>query len=183
MLSMPPATITLALPAASMSCANIIARMPEPHIFDSVTAPTDCGNPAASVAWRAGAWPWPAIRQQPISTSSIASPATPARSTAALIAVALPGLQRELPSMSIEYGGENDDTDCSSCLRWVGPDKAAGKPPGDTKDVFEVTIGSVPAGVQNSVAGRTVPGTRVDSVIARKQCSNMSALSTRYQPP
>ena len=33
MLSMPPATITSALPAASMSCANIIARMPEPHIL------------------------------------------------------------------------------------------------------------------------------------------------------
>ncbi len=69
-----------------MSCANIIARMPEPHIFDSVTAPADCGRPAPSAAWRAGAWPWPAIRQLPISTSSTASPVMPARSTAALIA-------------------------------------------------------------------------------------------------
>ena len=37
-------------------------------------------------AWRAGAWPWPAIRQLPISTSSMASAGTPARSTAARIA-------------------------------------------------------------------------------------------------
>ena len=71
-----------------MSCANIIARMPEPHIFDSVTAPADCGRPAPSAAWRAGAWPWPAIRQLPISTSLTASPVTPARSTAALMATA-----------------------------------------------------------------------------------------------
>ena len=84
MLSMPPATTTSALPAASMSCANIIARMPLPHILLSVTAPADCGSPALRIAWRAGAWPWPAIRQLPISTSSMASPGTPARSTAAL---------------------------------------------------------------------------------------------------
>ena len=62
--------------------------MPEPHIFDSVTAPADCGRPAPSAAWRAGAWPWPAIRQLPNSTSSTASPVMPARSTAALIATA-----------------------------------------------------------------------------------------------
>ena len=86
MLSMPPATITLALPAASMSCANIMARMPLPHILLSVTAPALCGRPAFSAAWRAGAWPWPAIRQLPNSTSSTASPGTRARSTAALMA-------------------------------------------------------------------------------------------------
>ncbi len=86
MLSMPPATTMSALSAFSMSCANIIARMPEPHIFESVTAPVDSGSPAPSAAWRAGAWPWPAIRQLPISTSLTASPVTPARSTAALIA-------------------------------------------------------------------------------------------------
>ena len=57
MLSMPPATTMSAVSLASMSLANIIARMPEPHIFDSVTAPADCGRPAPSAAWRAGAWP------------------------------------------------------------------------------------------------------------------------------
>ena len=65
-----------------------MARMPEPHIFDSVTAPTDCGSPAPSTAWRAGAWPCPAIRQLPISASLTASPVMPARSTAALMAMA-----------------------------------------------------------------------------------------------
>src|SRR6516164_8263070 len=88
MLSMPPATITSALPASSMSCANIIARMPEPHILLRVTAPAVSGRPARRTAWRAGAWPWPAIRQLPIRASSTASPGTPARSTAALMAVA-----------------------------------------------------------------------------------------------
>src|SRR5476649_2742988 len=88
MLSMPPATITLALPASSMSFANIIARMPEPHILLRVTAPAESGRPARRTAWRAGAWPWPAIRQLPINASSMASPGTPARSTAALMATA-----------------------------------------------------------------------------------------------
>jgi hypothetical protein len=88
MLSMPPATITLALPAASMSCANIMARMPLPHILVSVTAPVLSGRPARRMAWRAGAWPWPAIRQLPNSTSSTASPGTPARATAAWMATA-----------------------------------------------------------------------------------------------
>ena len=55
MLSMPPATMISALSAFSMSCANIIVRIPEPHIFETVTAPADCGSPAPSVAWRAGA--------------------------------------------------------------------------------------------------------------------------------
>ena len=88
MLSMPPATMMSQVPTDSMSWANITAFMPEPHILDSVTAPTDCGRPAASVAWRAGAWPWPAIRQLPNSTSPMSAPATPARSTAALMATA-----------------------------------------------------------------------------------------------
>ena len=41
MLSMPPATITSAEPASSMSCANIAARMPEPHILLIVVQPVD----------------------------------------------------------------------------------------------------------------------------------------------
>ena len=39
MLSMPPATTTSAVPAASMSWPNITARMADPHILLSVTAP------------------------------------------------------------------------------------------------------------------------------------------------
>src|SRR5574337_814792 len=88
MLSIPPASITLADPATSMSLANIAARIPEPHILLIVTAPVESGNPALRIAWRAGAWPWPAIRQLPNSTSSMESSGTLARSTAALIATA-----------------------------------------------------------------------------------------------
>ena len=33
------------LPASNMSCANIAARMPEPHILDKVTAPALSGSP------------------------------------------------------------------------------------------------------------------------------------------
>ena len=86
MLSMPPATSTSWLPATSMSCANIAARMPEPHILDSVTAPALLGSPPLKAACRAGAWPWPAIRQLPNSTSVTSSGLMPARSTAALMA-------------------------------------------------------------------------------------------------
>src|SRR5512133_355036 len=86
MLSMPPATMTSCVPASSMSCANIAAFMPEPHILDSVTAPPLLGRPALNAAWRAGAWPWPAIRQLPNRTSPTESPGTPARSSAALMA-------------------------------------------------------------------------------------------------
>jgi hypothetical protein len=70
MLSMPPATTTSALPDSSMSCANMAARMPEPHILLKVTAPALLGRPPLKPAWRAGAWPWPAIRQLPKITSS-----------------------------------------------------------------------------------------------------------------
>ena len=50
MLSMPPTTTASTLPAASMSWPNIMARMPEPHIFDSVTAPAESGRPARRIA-------------------------------------------------------------------------------------------------------------------------------------
>ena len=62
--------------------------MPEPHILLSVVQGTDFGSPAPKAAWRAGAWPWPAPRTLPISTSSTSSAATPARSSAALIVAA-----------------------------------------------------------------------------------------------
>jgi len=64
--SMPPATSRLALPASNWSCASITVFMPEPHILVSVVAGTLSGRPAAIRAWRAGAWPMPAIRQQPM---------------------------------------------------------------------------------------------------------------------
>src|SRR5918911_887020 len=90
MLSMPPATMISWVPASSMSCANIAAFMPEPHIFDSVTAPTLLGRPALNSAWRAGAWPWPAIRQLPNSTSPTESAGERAPSAAGLLPPAPP---------------------------------------------------------------------------------------------
>src|SRR6218665_2186652 len=83
MLSMPPATITSCVPASSMWGASIAAFMPEPHIWLSVTAPALSGSPPLNAAWRAGAWPWPAIRQLPINTSPTVSGARPARATPA----------------------------------------------------------------------------------------------------
>jgi hypothetical protein len=86
MLSMPPATITSCEPASNMSCDIMAAFMPEPHILDKVTAPALIGKPPLNAACRAGAWPWPAIRQLPNSTSVTSAGLTPERSTAALMA-------------------------------------------------------------------------------------------------
>ena len=66
MLSMPPATMMSALPAASALLARIAACMPEPHILLTVVASTDVGRPAPRAAWRAGAWPSPADSTQPM---------------------------------------------------------------------------------------------------------------------
>ena len=59
--------------AMSRSLQSIAAFMPEPHILLMVVAPAEIGNPAPSVAWRAGAWPWPADRQLPKITSCTCS--------------------------------------------------------------------------------------------------------------
>src|ERR1017187_9707262 len=60
--------------------------MAEPHILLTVVAGTLAGNPAPSAAWRAGAWPIPADRTQPMMTSSTSAPATPESTSAALMA-------------------------------------------------------------------------------------------------
>src|SRR6266850_3887139 len=86
--SMPPATMTSALPVARMSCASIAAFIPEPHILFTVVQPLPSGSPAPSDAWRAGAWPWPAGSTQPMRTSWTSSAPILARSTAARIAAA-----------------------------------------------------------------------------------------------
>src|SRR5262245_16471702 len=87
MLSMPPATMMSADPAVIRSWPSITAFMPEPHTLLTVVAPVASGRPAPRAAWRAGAWPWPAGRTQPIRTSSMRSGARRARSTAVLITV------------------------------------------------------------------------------------------------
>src|SRR6185295_9141915 len=85
--SMPPATMTTSsLPR--MSFASIAAFIPEPHILLMVVQPAASGRPAPSEAWRAGAWPCPAGRTQPISTSCTSPGRIFARSTAARIAAA-----------------------------------------------------------------------------------------------
>jgi len=66
MLSMPPATITSAVPAVRASEAIITACRPEPHILLTVVASTCWPRPAPIAACRAGAWPRPAGRTQPM---------------------------------------------------------------------------------------------------------------------
>src|SRR5512143_227546 len=86
--SMPPATTTVAEPALIRSWPSMIAFMPDPQTLLIVVQPTDFGMPAASDAWRAGAWPRLAGSTQPMMTSETSAPATPDCSSAALIAVA-----------------------------------------------------------------------------------------------
>src|SRR6185312_2518188 len=66
----------------------MMAFMPDPHTLLTVVAPVLAGTPAASAAWRAGAWPRLAGSTHPISTSLTSAAATPDCSSAALIAVA-----------------------------------------------------------------------------------------------
>src|SRR5579875_1632819 len=86
--SMPPATTTAAEPALIRSWPSMIAFMPEPHTLLMVVQPVATGRPAASEAWRAGAWPRLAGSTQPISTSLTSAGATPDCCSAAAIAAA-----------------------------------------------------------------------------------------------
>src|SRR3990172_7039613 len=86
--SMPPATMISLVPAARRSCASIAAFIPEPHILLTVVQPVASGSPAPIEACRAGAWPCPAGRTQPMMTSCTCSGLTLARSTAARMAAA-----------------------------------------------------------------------------------------------
>src|ERR1700722_6580367 len=83
MLSMPPDNTTSAEPALIMSCASIVAFMPEPQTLLMVVAPVGSGSLAPRAAWRAGAWPCPAGSTQPKNTSSIFSGDNLPRSSAA----------------------------------------------------------------------------------------------------
>src|SRR5690606_24289652 len=62
--------------------------MPEPQTLLMVVQPTPLGRPAASDAWRAGAWPRLAGSTQPMITSDTSSTLMPACSIAPRIAVA-----------------------------------------------------------------------------------------------
>src|SRR6201988_2648407 len=85
MLSMPPDTTISAEPASMMSCASMVAFMPDPQTLLMVVAPVASGSLAPRAAWRAGAWPCPAGNTQPMNTSSTRSGDNLARSTAAPI--------------------------------------------------------------------------------------------------
>ena len=71
MFSMPPAT-TSALSPALIDCAAVItAWSPEPQTLFTVCALSVSGRPAFSPACRAGFWPRPAWRTQPMRHSSM----------------------------------------------------------------------------------------------------------------
>src|SRR4051812_45171935 len=86
--SNPPATATCTSPARSWSAAIMMAFMPEPHILLMVVVGTWVGMPAPSAAWRAGAWPRPADRTQPMMTSCTSATGTCAATSAARMAAA-----------------------------------------------------------------------------------------------
>src|SRR5580704_17595297 len=79
-ISISPAAIARATPST--------ASRPEPQTLLTVTHGTLFGRPAKSAAWRAGAWPTPAWSTSPMWTSWMSPGASPARSSAALIATA-----------------------------------------------------------------------------------------------
>ena len=115
MLSMPPDSTISAEPALMMSCASMVAFMPEPQTLLTVVAPVASGSLAPRAAWRAGAWPCPAGSTLPMNTSSILSGASFARSSAAPITCE-PSLwaaeRRELAHEAAERGaggGKDDD--------------------------------------------------------------------------
>jgi hypothetical protein len=60
MLSMPPATMTSALPVLIAWTPKMMGLSLEPQTLLIVTAPTASGRPPRSAAWRAGFWPSPA---------------------------------------------------------------------------------------------------------------------------
>ena len=87
--SMPPATYRSPSPARIEAAASMTALRPDPQTRLIVVAGVVSARPARRSAWRAGAWPDPAPRTWPMTTSSIlASGGRPDRSTAARIAVA-----------------------------------------------------------------------------------------------
>ena len=86
MLSWPPATMMLASPQAICWAASATARRPEPQSWLMPKAVASFGMPALMAAWRAGFCPAPAVRIWPMMTSSTSFGATPARSSAAVMA-------------------------------------------------------------------------------------------------
>src|SRR3954449_9285663 len=85
--SIPPPTPTSRSPARIAASRMPAARTPEAHTLLTVSEETSFGMPALICAWREGIWPWPAWRTCPMTTCWTCSGSTPARSSAALIAM------------------------------------------------------------------------------------------------
>ena len=98
-----------------MSCASMVAFMPEPQTLLIVVAPVASGSLAPRAACRAGAWPCPAGSTQPMNTSSMRSGVSFARSTAAPMtwrAEMVGAERREIALEAAERGaGGGDDDD------------------------------------------------------------------------
>ena len=88
MFSMPPATATSTSPQAIACAAKITVLSPEPQTLLTVVQGVLLSRPAPIAAWRAGAWPMPAARTQPMYNSPTSPAPTLARSRAARMAMA-----------------------------------------------------------------------------------------------
>src|SRR4030042_2691245 len=86
MLSMPPATTTLSLPARIASDASMTAFRPEPQTLFMVRAATSSDSPPQSAACLAGFCPSPAGKTFPMMHSSTSLGSIPALRTASLTA-------------------------------------------------------------------------------------------------
>ena len=84
---MPPPTPISTSPARMAWSSNRVARRPEAHTLLIVSDETSLGIPPLICAWREGICPWPACSTWPMITCSTCSGSTPARSSAAAMAV------------------------------------------------------------------------------------------------
>src|SRR5829696_5486199 len=84
---MPPPTPTSMSPARIDWSSRPTARMPDAQTLLIVSEETCFGMPALICAWREGIWPWPACSTWPMITCCTCSGSTPARSSAAPIAM------------------------------------------------------------------------------------------------
>src|SRR3954465_3982920 len=85
---MPPATTTSTSPARIIWSAISTARIEDAQTLLIVSEGSSIGRPAPTVAWREGAWPTPPWSTWPMIAYSTSPSSTPARSSAARIAIA-----------------------------------------------------------------------------------------------
>src|SRR5438270_8933960 len=88
MLSIPPATTTLASPLRISSAPRLTAFKDDAQTLLTVRAGTLVGSPALIAAWRAGICPMPAVITVPMMTCSTSAPSTLDRSSTSLMTAA-----------------------------------------------------------------------------------------------